>query len=125
MLNIFPHQYKNVAGWIFTCGIICNSNFGCKFLSNYLNSPEYITNFLIATAFLLYFGSKDEIADEYVDMLKLRSVCIVFIASAVIGFLFNNVSTSLSMVASVQVIAYLLILKFSKYSESELRMQRR
>jgi len=139
MLNILPHIYQRIGKWMIILmmivpmigGIISclvrpinwsgnedSDNNISLFIDRVFDThswlPEYIGNLLIAIGIILYFMSKDKIQDEYVDMLKLKSISIVFIASAVIGFLFHNVSTPLVIISLIQVFAYIVTLKYFK-----------
>lgn len=142
MLNLLPHIYQKIGKWIVLIFLVGQFILAILFglahptqwgdepteISNphiraleenitnllYGDNTAYIINFIIVVGIVLYFLSKDKIQDEYVDMLKLKSVSIVFILSAIMGFLLHNISTPLINISLLQVAGYVIILKYFK-----------
>lgn len=144
MLNILPHTYQKVGKWIIIIMMIIPSFLG--FLSgfsdgvrwtgdevNTTNSfldqfaqltygviPDIVTNLLGAVGITLYFISRDKIQDPFLDSLKLKAVCILFVLSAIVGFIFSDSSIPLMVWSTIQVSGYMIILWILKKQQNEI-----
>lgn len=147
MFNILPHLYQRIGKWLivisilipFTQGLFMgyedngSQTFGKEKMEQVdINNKsvnvtytktksdlvfEYLSSFFIVIGIILYFISRDKISDEYIDMLKVRSLSIVFVMSAVIGCFSSGYKIELLLLSSFQVFAYVIILKLlKKYS---------
>lgn len=147
MLNILPHLYQRIGKWLIIISILIpvahgffftfedngSQTFGKQKIekvdlqgkskdvayikSNTEHVLDYLSTIFIVVGIFLYFLSRDKISDEYIDMLKVKSLSVVFILSAVIGCFSSGFKIELLLLSSFQVIAYVIILKLlKKYS---------
>lgn len=110
MLNLLPHKFQLIAG----CILIIPFVLEIILIPTELVAPRIFRNTIYALAVILYFLSKDEILDEYVDMLKIKAISIVFMASAVLGFIFNELTIIVEMIPIFQLVLYFILIYLFK-----------
>lgn len=144
MLNILPHTYQKVGKWIILIMLIIPACLGLLngltdpfswtgdevnnntlFLDQFAQVtygviPDIVANLLVVIGITLYFISKDKIQDPFLDSLKLKAVCILFVMSAIVGFVFSDSSIPLMVWSVIQVSGYIIILWILKKQQNEI-----
>jgi len=108
MFNILPHKYQKIAMLIIFLTTMVPSYI--TFFYPDFHFPERIGHLGWAIAIIMWFVSRDKYSDEFLDSLKLKSMSVVFILSAVFGFLFSDFELPLHLAACYQLIAYAITL---------------